>query len=927
MPRALCPHPSGNPDFSSFVKMVDRHPSLPHSLRAYLPYAVAAGLFLLGVLALHRLLAPVGLHEIIRQVRATPWTTLALAALATLAGYLCLAAYDGIALRHIGKPLPTPVVLTGGLMAYAFGNTIGLSAITGGAVRWRVYGGLGLGGHDIAAISAFAAVSFGIAVTLFGLAALALHPSALASMVAVSPSGLRAGALVLLVGLAGALLHASLRRKRLRIRDFELRAPTLPILGSQLLASAGDIGFSALVLYLLLPVTDYPFLTFVGVYAVATMAGVISHVPGGVGVFEAVIMAAMPEGTPTGQLAAALLLYRLIYAVMPFVLALLTLAGLEVWRTFGGRLRPALDSVASAFRPVVPLLLSLMVFGSGIWMSISAVLPARMPEAATEALFPLVFLEASALLSSVLGAALVLLALGVARRGSGAFWMTLAAMIVGAAVAMARGFDLSHAAVLLLAAGIMLPFRGRFDRRTRLTHAALTPGWSMLLLSAVVSFGFVLFLAHKHTPYANELWWQFAVDQRAPRALRAGFLAALLIGLGTLYLLLRAPRLSLGAPDAATLDTVAQVVRSGDDPDGAFALTGDKSILLSDDRRAFVMFGVAGRSWLAYGGPVGPRDAADQVAFAFVDAARQAGARPVFYELGAHDVPLMLELGLTLHKMGEEAVIDLAAFTLEGPQRKGLRGRHNAAARHGLSLDIAAPPHDARLLDALQAISDQWLASKHGHEKGFSVGRFERGWLNRWPLALVRHEGHVVAFANVLATDSRRMATIDLMRHSSAAPSGTMEFLFTALMLALKAQGYRAFSLGMAPLSGLTPERSQRLWDRFGAALYRHGGNFYNFAGLRAFKQKFDPAWQPRYLAAPAALAPLIALADAARLIARPSPPDHETNAPDPVPSADLSDLHLVEPHERNAAHAVAVPRAPGASPRRSGPAAGSCGR
>lgn len=94
-----------------------------------------------------------------------------------------------------------------------------------------------------------------------------------------------------------------------------------------------------------------------------------------------------------------------------------------------------------------------------------------------------------------------------------------------------------------------------------------------------------------------------------------------------------------------------------------------------------------------------------------------------------------------------------------------------------------------------------------------------------------------------------------------------MDFLFTALMLRLKDEGHAAFSLGMAPLSGLAPERSRTLWDRFGTLIYRHGGSFYGFEGLRAFKDKFDPDWRPRYLAAPSAHLPLGVLTDALRLI------------------------------------------------------------
>ena len=128
-----------------------------------------------------------------------------------------------------------------------------------------------------------------------------------------------------------------------------------------------------------------------------------------------------------------------------------------------------------------------------------------------------------------------------------------------------------------------------------------------------------------------------------------------------------------------------------------------------------------------------------------------------------------------------------------------------------------------------------------------------------------------------MTTGTRQFGSIDLMRHSSAAPAGTMEFMFTELMLQLKAQGFARFSLGMAPLAGLTPHRSGRIWDRFGHIIYRRGGRFYNFEGLRAFKCKFDPDWFPHYLATSSGLPPLMPLTDAARLIARDRTPRDES--------------------------------------------------
>lgn len=294
-------------------------------------------------------------------------------------------------------------------------------------------------------------------------------------------------------------------------------------------------------------------------------------------------------------------------------------------------------------------------------------------------------------------------------------------------------------------------------------------------------------------------------------------------------------------PGPEALAAAEPVLRAGTSPDAGVALTGDKSLMFLDASDAFVVFGISGGSWIAYGGPVGPAQAAEDVAFDFVEEARRAGTRPVFYEVGAEDVPVMLDLGMQLHKMGKDAVVDLSRFSLEGSSRKKLRAAHARAGRDGLTLEILSPPHDPALIERLREISDAWLVAKHAREKGFSVGRFDPAWLGRWPLAVVLRESEPVAFANVMTAGDGRAASIGLMRHADDAPSGTMKYLFTELMLQLKACGCLRFSLGMAPLSGLAPERSSRLSDRFGAAIYRHGGGFYNFEGLRAFKQKFDP--------------------------------------------------------------------------------------
>ncbi len=422
--RRECDRTSHLGFFSRIMPISEKAAGVLQMARAAFPYVLAVALFGLGLYAVSRLLADVDLADVLAQVHATPTSTLILAALATLLGYLCLVGYDWSGLRYIGKPLPLPVTITGGLMAYAFGNTIGLSAVSGGAVRYRIYSGFGLDGYDVAAVSTFAAVSYGVAATVIGFAAVALYPDRMGSLSPMAPEALRWTAIALIFVTVLPLVFAGARKGSLTLGRFTLRAPSLPVLTGQALFSLGDICFAALTLYLLLPSGEIAFAPFLGIFAAATMAGILSHVPGGVGVFETVVLAALPATIPVETAAAALLLFRLIYFILPFVLALAVLALYEALFALRGtvglksgdkinRWLAATGSTLGAVSPMAPVVLSVMIFGSGLWMSFAALIPASTETSeALEKVFPLVLLEGGALMSSVLGAVLIVLALG-----------------------------------------------------------------------------------------------------------------------------------------------------------------------------------------------------------------------------------------------------------------------------------------------------------------------------------------------------------------------------------------------------------------------------------------------------------------------------------------------------------------------------------
>jgi phosphatidylglycerol lysyltransferase len=331
--------------------------------------------------------------------------------------------------------------------------------------------------------------------------------------------------------------------------------------------------------------------------------------------------------------------------------------------------------------------------------------------------------------------------------------------------------------------------------------------------------------------------------------------------------LLRHAEAEPALPTADELERVGALLRSSPDATANLVFLGDKALMFSASGNTFLMYGVEGRSWVALGDPKGPHEEAIELAWRFREEADRHGAWPVFYEVGTENLPLYIDLGLTLLKLGEAAIVPLPTFSLEGGRRKGLRRTIKEVTRNAVTFCVVSPSELAPLLPELKRVSDEWLAEKHTREKGFSLGRFDEAYLSRFPLGVVRRDGIIVAFANLLCSGDGSEVSVDLMRYTPAAPASVMEYLFIELLQWGRDQGFRRFNLGMAPLSGLQNRALAPIWNRAGALLYRHGEHFYNFRGLRQYKDKFDPEWEPRYLASPGGLALPRILASTAALI------------------------------------------------------------
>lgn len=831
-------------------------------------WAVIGIVLVLGALvfdSLYALLDHVHYADMVAALHAMPLSRLLLAALATALSYAALTRYDASGLRYVGAHVAPGTVAATSFIAYALGNTIGLGSLTAGSVRTRLYTAAGVDADRVAEAVAFDASALGVSTTAFGAVGLLWGAPHIAAITHLPAALLEAVALLVLAGVV-VLLALCLRQRHVTLLGrWEIRLPPPGLAARQFVISAADLSAAAAALWVLMPAGAFDLPTFVAFYALAVTLGVLSQSPGGLGVFEAVILLGCSDQASPAEVLAALLYYRAIYFLLPLVLATAMLGVLELRAGAGAPFAP----FGRAAVKLSPGLLAALTMVSGVMLLVSGVTPAT--DEAEDLLrmhVPLFLVEASHMIGSVAGLVMLFVARGLLHRLDAAWWAALVLSLLAGVLALPKGIAVSEMAVLVTLAGLLVISRRQFDRPSSLFSQRLEAGWLIAMACVFAGCVWILFFAYREVAYANQLWWQFTFDGDAPRSIRA-LMAVAVTGLGFgLWQLFRREPGETTFPTQEELTRAAEIIRAQPAADAVLALMGDKSLLFSPSGKAFIMYAKQGRSWVALSDPVGAQQEWPELIWRFIEMADAHGGRAAFYKTRPQTLPLYLDAGLRAYKLGEEAYVSLPEFSLKGSRRANLRHGVTRGEREGLSFEIVPPEGVPAILEELRAISDEWLRNQNAREKGFSLGAFEDRYIASQPVAVVRREGAILAFATLMCPDVLRIeASVDLMRYRSNVPPGTMDFLFGKVILHFQAEGYQRFGLGMAPMSGMVEHQLAPRWHRFGRMMFRHGARFYNFRGLRSFKDKFEPVWEARYLLARGGFAPLFTLTDVAALI------------------------------------------------------------
>jgi phosphatidylglycerol lysyltransferase len=817
---------------------------------------------LAGVIALvwHEL-AAIDIRTARDQAESAHLPSVALAVIVVGLAFAVMGLYDVFAFRSTRQLLPRQRWELG-MLFFAWTNFLTLGPIGGPAVRLYFYRHRGLKTPEIArGLVRLYSGGFG-GLGAWGVAAFA-------------PVGGGTTGLLLRIAIAfvlAPLFAATAGRIVQRFRPVENFVPVTRFVKLGLIGAVdwgamfGVFYLAAIALGISIPVDDAIRTVFAG-----QIVGMISMMPGGMGSADAVWLRMLTrQGVETNLAAAHILLFRFIFYLLPWFVSLIGL-----YLQFSGQGELVMRWQRRLLAGAVGLNAAILLASSATPVAVARLEP----------LIPYVpagAIEASHAVAVVAAVIMLFLVRGLLRGYRSAFMVTAATLFASVVAHVLKGGDYEESVFSLAMFVLLLGARRSFTRRGRVPI-----GWELTLAGALGSLAFFLLVgltAFTAVPYARQLWPDVLDDPDVARFFRG----AVLVGCVGLIFLLRESLTPHKTVALATREEIAQAVAIIERRSARAAplnlACGDKGVWFwrrMDDRTrapasppgsppdGVVIYQRRHRKMIVLGDPIVEERYAPDLVEELHLAAHDEDLVLVFYQISGRWMQHLHDFGYSFFKLGEEAIVPLEDFTLDGRGAQGYRKTLRRLESRGYTFNMLHPPFTEALVNEARRVSDAWLAHRRIQEMQFSLGYFSPAYLQRFPLAVVRDgSGRMVAFVNLLAVrgggpsvgripgaaqrsgepGARGEVTFDLMRYLPDIDS-LMDFIVINMMRWGADHGYAALNLGMSPLHDVGEYRKASIPERLARLLYEHGERIYNYRGLHAFKSKFRPVWEPRFLA------------------------------------------------------------------------------
>lgn len=600
--------------------------------------------------------------------------------------------------------------------------------------------------------------------------------------------------------------------------------------------------------------TDISPYSIFGIFTIASVAGIISLLPGGIGSFDLVILSGLQYyGAKPEHILGTLILYRVFYYFIPLVISIVLTLIMQLARSKSPLITSGnqkISGMISRTSNIANLFLRILVFLSGVVLLVSALVPgvsSRIKIAAKLLSFPI--LQWSHQISISIGILLVIISREIGMKVKRAYHLTLYLLLAGALFTFLKGFDYEEAIFIGIVLLILKMSKASFTRKS------LPFNWLGTLLNVIVAFvGIIIYINLKHL-IVNDFLQKYAYAIILKKGIMNVRTSGLIAYLSLLVFLIvwqySKPRLEddirYEAFNKEKLESFLSKYKG-------HYLTHliylkDKHIFWAADNTVAIVYEKSHNIIVVLGDPIGEKKQFSEAISEFQIFIDEYGYKSAFYQVNESMLPIYHDHGYNFFKLGETALVNLENFNLIGSKQKDFRNIMSRFKRDGYIFELfqVLPDH---LFSSLKEISDEWLEGRS--EMSFSLGKFDEEYLKFSPIAIVKKidTDEIIAFASIMPSyDEGQSASIDLMRFKKETPNSTMTFLILNLLLAYKEKNYKLFNLGMAPLSNVGKAQNAHLSEKIASLVTLYGKHFYSFDGLRNYKRKFNPKWEARYLA------------------------------------------------------------------------------
>ncbi len=613
---------------------------------------------------------------------AIPGRALWLAAMWTVLSYGVLTFYDRLATIYAGHRVAFRRTAFASFCAYALAHNLGFAALSGAAVRYRLYAHWGLSPVQIAKVVAFCSLTFGLGGLVLGGTIVFAEPEMVPLLGRLLPHWAMWAAGALMWGVVGGYVALSKVLGTVRLRGHEVVLPGARMALVQVLLATLDVAVTAAIFYVLLPQDARPgYLAFLAIYVSSYTAGLVANLPGGIGVFDTAILLGLAPYMPASVALGAIVVFRLYYYVIPLFLAGSMFAGNEL--LLRGRAIVAIRSgeaagvvaegpgVSAAARWSEPDFAAVAATGvvalCGALLLGLGVIDSRADFTWIDPDFAGLASSGGQYVPSLLGAALLVLSLALSRRVTLAWGGAIALLLAAAGLTASQGEPLWVPGVLVLAVLLVAPFRDAYYRHARV----LGGGWrgvraGAASLAAVVVPGMVLAacvaalaaLEPQVRFVAQNAWWEIVASPELPGRLRAAVGAAVGCALLAGWALLRPGDVGYLAWDEAARTRLRAL--------GGTASGEADGVVLGEAGRSAVAFRRTGHVLLALGDPAGADSDRVSAVWRLRDLAQQEGCHLAVWDAGPALLAVYGGLGLAPLPLGEDGSVHDAARAAGG---------------------------------------------------------------------------------------------------------------------------------------------------------------------------------------------------------------------------------------------------------------------